>query len=218
MLAIDTAFEFGSLALSYGNEIIEEVLLRESGGFSGILFEQIAKLMDRNSIRLEEVDVYGAASGPGSFTGVRMGLTAAKAMAEAHGKPCFGVSNLAAMARYGTENWRAAVLDARRGEVYGGLFGAAEAAEIVAPFPVWLAGLPAEVSEFLAFDFGPFEAALRESRFARAARTVAPRAIASSVAEIALELFRAGENGDPALADANYVRRSDAELLWKDRI
>lgn len=215
VLAIDTANEFGSLALSYGNETLEEVLLHEPDGYSSVLFEQIANLMSRNSLRLDEVDVYAAASGPGSFTGVRIGLSAAKALAEANGKPCFGVSNLAAMAQYGTAGTRAAFADARRGEVYGGVFGLARTSEVVAPFPRWLDGLPDHVEEFLAFDFDPFDAPLRSSRFAAVARTRVPRALAARVAEIALERFRAGEDGDPAPLDANYVRRSDAELLWK---
>jgi len=216
VLAVDTTHEFGSLALNFGSETLGETPLHEPGGFAGVLFEQIQTLLDRHNLKLDEVDVYAAASGPGSFTGVRIGLAAVKALAEAKGKPCFGVSVLAAMASYGTAPQKAAILDARRGEIYGGLFGVAAGPETVAPFPVWLASLPPGVGEFVAFDFLPFDSVLDASPFAHAARTKIPRSIAGAVAEIALDLFRAGENGDPALLDANYVRRSDAELAWKD--
>ncbi len=217
VLAIDTAHEFGSLALSYGGETLEQTLLHEPGGFSGVLFEQIEKLLRRNTVKLSAVDLYAAGEGPGSFTGVRIALTAAKALAEANRKPCYGVSNLAAMANFGTAGHRAVVMDARRGEVYGGVFGERPSPELVAPFPRWLEILPAETEEFLAFDFAPFEAVLASSRFAHAARTRIPRALAASMAELALQRFRTGESADPAILDANYVRRSDAELLWKDR-
>ena len=216
VLAIDTAQEFGSLALAYGGELLEEVPLHAPDGFSGILFDQLQKLLRRNHMELKEVDLYAAAAGPGSFTGIRIGLSAAKSLAFANTKPCYGVSNLAAMANLGTEATRAAVIDARRGEVYGAVFGADPTLEMVAPFPHWLAALPEGVREILAFDFSPFALALDASPYARASRTNCPRALAASVAELALERFRLGEDGDPALVDANYVRRSDAELLWID--
>ena len=217
VLAVDTAHEFGSLALSHGEERLEEIALHAPDGFSSILFDQIQKLLSRNHVQLNEVDVYAAAAGPGSFTGIRIGLSAAKALAFAHAKPCYGVSNLAAMANLGTEATRAVVIDARRGEVYGGLFGAHAQPEVVAPFPRWLGALPNTVSELLTFDFAPFALTLDASPLAGAIRTTCPRALASSIAELALKRFRLGENGDPALVDANYVRRSDAELFWTDR-
>lgn len=213
-LAIDTSHEFGSLALASETAILEETLLHEPGGFSGILFEQIGALLGRHNLHPADIDLFAAAAGPGSFTGVRIGLTAAKALAEAHAKPCFGVSNLAAMAESGACSARAVFLDARRGEVYGSVFGADE---VVAPFGDWIASLP-DVREFLAFDFTPFEAALAQSRFADCVRTRVPRAIAGAIAKLAIARHSAGDLGDPAALDANYVRRSDAELLWKDRL
>jgi tRNA threonylcarbamoyladenosine biosynthesis protein TsaB len=213
VLALDTANEFGSLALSYGEETLEEVPLHAPEGYSGILFDQIGRLLQRNALRLDEVDVYAVAAGPGSFTGIRVGLSAAKALAVVGGKPCYGVSNLAAMATFGTAPARAALVDARRGEIYGAVFGEIDAPETVSPFPQWLASLSPNVAEFLAFDFTPFEVALAGSGFRCAARTRVPRALAAAIAEIALARFRSGEPGDPAPLDAHYVRRSDAELL-----
>jgi tRNA threonylcarbamoyladenosine biosynthesis protein TsaB len=213
VLAMDTANEFGSLALTYGEETLEEIPLHAPEGYSGVLFDQIGRLLKRNALRLDEVDVYAVAAGPGSFTGIRVGLSAAKALAVVGSKPCYGVSNLAAMASFGTVARYAAFIDARRGEIYAGVFGEITEPETVAPFPQWLAGLPDDVGEFLAFDFTPFEAALGGSRFSAAARTRVPRGLAAAIAEIALDRFRAGDPGDPAPLDANYVRRSDAELF-----
>jgi len=76
--------------------------------------------------------------------------------------------------------------------------------------------LPEGSLEFVALDFSPFAAALEGTRFAGAAVTTAPRALASAVGRIAGERWRAGEVGDPAGIEANYVRRSDAELFWRE--
>jgi tRNA threonylcarbamoyladenosine biosynthesis protein TsaB len=217
VLALDTANDFGSIALTYGDETLEEASLHSPDGFSGILFDQTDRLLKRNAVTLPQVDIYAAGMGPGSFTGIRIGLSAVKALAVAAGKPCYGISNLAAMANFGSAATHAAILDARRGEIYGAVYGAHSSAEVVTAFPEWLASIPAETEEFLAFDFTPFEAALSSSRFAHGTRTTVPRALAASIAELSLAKFRAGEHGDPALLDANYVRRPDAELLWRDK-
>jgi len=217
ILAIDTTHEFGSLALLRGAEVLEETLLHSPEGFGQILFGRIAELLARHATQTAEVDCFAAAAGPGSFTGVRIGLACIKGLAEATGKPAVGVSNLAAMATFGSAALRAVVLDARRGEVYGAVYdahGAAVVPESVSPFTVWLETLPPGEIEFVSMDFSPFALALAGTRFAGSPVTTAPRALAAAVGRIARERLRAGQAADPAALDANYVRRSDAELLW----
>lgn len=219
ILAVDTTHEFGSLALLRGSQVLEEMLLHAPEGFGQILFGRLGDLLSRHGAKPTDVDCFAAASGPGSFTGVRIGLATVKGLAEATGKPAVAVSNLAAMARHGSGGLRAVVLDARRGEVYGAVYdasGRAVAAETVMPFKEWLDRLPEGEIEFVAMDFSPFAAALEGTRFAGAAVTTAPRALAAEVGRIAYEQWRAGQAGDPAGIDANYVRRSDAELFWKE--
>jgi tRNA threonylcarbamoyladenosine biosynthesis protein TsaB len=219
ILAVDTTHEFGSLALLRGGEALEEMLMHSPEGFGQILFARLAELLARQACQTAEVDCFAAASGPGSFTGVRIGLAAVKGLAEATGKPVVAVSNLAAMATFGSAAMRAVVLDARRGEVYGAVYdarGAAVAPETVMPFTAWLGTLPDGEIEFVSLDFSPFAAALAGTRFAGAAVTTAPRALAAAVGRIAGERLRAGKAADPAGIDANYVRRSDAELFWKE--
>ena len=219
ILAIDTTRDFGSLALVENGEPIEEVLLHSPDGFSPILFDRIGRLLASHSTAPADIACFAAASGPGSFTGVRVGLAAAKGLAEATGKPVVAVSNLQALAWFGSAPLRATVLDARRGEIYGAVFDAALAEvepERVCRFPEWLAQLPGAVGEFIALEFGPFRAALEGSRFGAARLVEAPRALAAAVGRIAWERLEAGTAADPAAIDANYVRRSDAELFWKD--
>src|SRR4051812_38266104 len=123
-LAIDTAAEFGSIALLDNDRVREEVLLHAPEGFSGILFSEIDTLLKRQNALLSEIDLFAAASGPGGFTGVRVGLSAIKGLAEAMQKPAAGVSNLEALATFGTgSGLRAPLIDARRGEVYAALLG-----------------------------------------------------------------------------------------------
>jgi tRNA threonylcarbamoyladenosine biosynthesis protein TsaB len=87
---------------------------------------------------------------------------------------------------------------------------------VVAKFPVWLETLPAGV-EFAATDFSPFRAGLAGTKFQDAAPVVTvPRALAAAIARIAAARWQRGEASDPAALDANYVRRSDAELFWKE--
>lgn len=219
ILAVDTTHEFGSLALLRGAEVLEEVLLHSPEGFGQILFGRIAELLDRRGRNAGEVDCFAAASGPGSFTGVRIGLACVKGLAEATGKPVVAVSNLAAMATFGSAPLRATVLDARRGEVYGAVYdarGAAVVPETVMPFTAWLGTLPDGDIEFISTDFTPFAAALAGTGFEGAPVTTAPRALAAAVGRIAREVWRSGRAADPAAIDANYVRRSDAELFWKE--
>lgn len=219
ILAIDTTHEFGSIALLAGEELLEEVLLHAEGGFGQILYGHLSRLLDRHGWKVEDIECFAAASGPGSFTGVRVGLACVKGLAEAVGKPVVAVSNLQALAAFGTGPLRATVLDARRGEIYGAVYDAAlhpVEPEIVMKFPQWLETLPQGPIEFVSTDFTPFRAALCGTRFANAPVVDAPRALAGAIAKIALGKIREGLAVDPAQIDANYVRRSDAELFWKE--
>lgn len=219
VLAVETTSEFGSIALAQGDQITGEILLHSTDGFAHILFEHLQRLLERHNLKLDEIDCFAAASGPGSFTGVRVGLSAVKGLAEACGKPVVAVSNLQAIAFCGTNPIRAAVLDARRGEVYAALFDSGArpiSPETVSKLPAWLDSLPDEPIEFLSTDFSPFRPALDATRFAGAIVTEVPRALAGRIALIAAAQFATGAAADPAAIDANYVRRSDAELFWKE--
>jgi tRNA threonylcarbamoyladenosine biosynthesis protein TsaB len=214
ILAVDTTHEFGSLALVRGGTLVEEAAVHAPDGFAHVVYGALAGLLERNSMTLTEIDCYAAASGPGSFTGVRIGLACVKGLAEAMRKPAVAVSNLQAIASFGSAGLRAAVLDARRGQIFGAVYDAAGclvSPEVVAKVEAWLASLPAGDLEFVATDFAPFATALAGKRM-----VTAPRALAGAVASLALARYERGEACDPAALDANYVRRSDAELFWKE--
>ena len=219
ILAVDTTAEFGSVALVADGALVSEILIHSPEGFGGILYGRLENLLRGAGWKLDHIDCFAAAAGPGSFTGVRIGLAAVKGLAEATGKPAIAVSNLAALAWFGTAPLRAAVLDARRGQIYGAVYDenlAEVSPEIVTGFPTWLETLPAGDLEFVATAFAPFRPALAGTRFENVPVREAPRAQACAVGSIAAIRYRSGLAQDPAALDANYVRRSDAELFWKE--
>ena len=194
ILAVDTTSENGSIAITDGERVLEEIALKSDDGFAHVLFGEIEKLLVRNGLRLADIDGFAAASGPGTFTGVRVGLTAVKGLAEAMSRRVVAVSNLKAMAFFGTGELRASWLDARRGEIYGAVYDASLKLvqdEVVMKYEAWLAGLP-ENAEILS----------------------AQRLLAGAIGRVAAREFDLAL--DPSEVDANYVRRSDAEMLWKD--
>ncbi len=193
VLAVDTTQEHGSVALARGGELLEEVTIHSPSGFAHVLYGHLRELLDRCGERLDEIDFFAAAAGPGSFTGVRVGLACVKGLAEALGKPAAAVSNLQALATFGNAPLRAPVIDARRGEIYGAVYdqsGVLVMPEVVMKLEDWRRTLPPG-AELIGND--------------------PPRALAAAVARLA-----PGQARDPAALDANYVRRSDAELFWKE--
>ena len=74
LLALDTTGEFGSIALVDERGVVEEVALHSPEGFAHILFGEIEQLLTRHGLGLGDIDGFASASGPGSFTGVRVGL------------------------------------------------------------------------------------------------------------------------------------------------
>jgi tRNA threonylcarbamoyladenosine biosynthesis protein TsaB len=211
ILAIDTTSSFGSLALHEDGQTLEEIPVHAPDGFGQVLYTQIELLLRRHEWDLSSIDVFASAAGPGSFTGVRIGLTAAKGLAEALGKGAVAVSNLQALAAFGEGGARGVVMDARRGEIYGAVYNAdlrLISPEVVTTFPMWLSDLDPVLTEIISPDFGPFRAS-----FSLDIPVIESRILAAAIAHIAA----AAPAQDPALLDANYVRRSDAELLWTDK-
>jgi tRNA threonylcarbamoyladenosine biosynthesis protein TsaB len=212
LLAVDTTSESGSIALTEDGRVIEEVSLdAPAEGYAHILFDEITRLLARQGLGLRDIDCFASAAGPGSFTGVRVGLTAVMGLAEANRCKVVAVSNLEALAWFGSRPLRATVLDARRGAIYGAVYDASlriVQEEIVTPFESWIAHLPHGDIEIVTNGFALPAQPLPVIQ--------APRALAGAMAQIAARRFAEGLSVDPAQIDANYVRRSDAELFWRD--
>ena len=124
ILMIDTSGPACGVALSRGGKLVCEMTLT-----SGLTHSQrVAPMMDAalemSGMTLEDIDLFGAVVGPGSFTGVRIGVTTVKALAYAQGKPCIAVDALEALAQNGAafDGLLCPILDARAQQVYGAIF------------------------------------------------------------------------------------------------
>lgn len=102
LLAVDTTSDFGSIALSDEGRVMEELAVDSAGGYAHVLFDEIARLLARHGLSLGDIDCFASAAGPGSFTGVRVGLTAVMGLAEANRRRVVAVSNLQALASFGS--------------------------------------------------------------------------------------------------------------------
>jgi tRNA threonylcarbamoyladenosine biosynthesis protein TsaB len=220
VLAFDTTRRTGSLALWLSDALAEAVLIEAPDGFGSVLYQQIDELLARHETTLAEIDGFAAASGPGSFTGIRVGLSAVKALAEIHGKPAVAVSNLKAIAAAAQAELRIPLLDARRGEVFAACYDGelqevfketvCNCAELVERFR-------GQSPTYIAADASIFESAAPAEPASAQKRSIVNPAIAQGVAEIAVKELAAGRGQKPEQIDANYIRRPDAEVNWKGR-
>ena len=193
ILALDTASDQASVAVRVAGATLSEEAVTTTDGHSHLIFQMIQAALEKAGIGLAEVDCFATACGPGSFTGVRLCMTAMKGLAEAMGKPVIGISNLRALATFGTAELRRPMIDARRGQVYAAVYDSS-------------LRLISEETLGKADDW-------KSEPQLESITITAP--LASAIAYCA-ELDGPGKWHDPAFLDANYVRRSDAEMFWTD--
>ena len=219
LLATDTSGKHGSIALARGSsdgscDVIEVVPLA-GGTFSAQLVPQIAALLAHRGFSKSDIGAFVVASGPGSFTGLRVGLAAIKALAEILGKPIVAVSLLEVIALSGgTQGKVTAALDAGRGEVYLGEYEVAEhsarvlSEQLLRKEEGWAAvhGSPVITSD----------RALAEAAHAAGLTTSVVEPVdAAALATVGWRKIRSGDTVSPEQLEANYIRRSDAEIFAK---
>jgi len=226
LLAIDTSGKNGSLAVAEvalgqsGVTIIELVPLA-GGTFSAQLIPQVSALLTKHSQSKNDITAFAAASGPGSFTGLRVGLAAIKALAEVLQRPIASVSLLEAIARSAKKDGRVlAALDAGRGEVYVGDYEITR--DNVGVRALTQSERLLNKNEFLTEARGAFvvtpDAGLSE--FLQVAGTRSERVsppTSADIARIGWQHILHGQIVDPDQLEANYIRRSDAELFSKQQ-
>jgi len=187
-------------------------------------------LLANSSLSLAELDGYAVCAGPGSFTGLRVGLTTVKAWAEIYGKPIAAVSRLQALAVNDSRTDQplvASYIDARREQAFAALH--AVVGDGLEP-----------IGEASVISLSDFVAKVKEEAKGKSVRWVTPDpkmleslpewpSLAASghilavatppfarcIGLLAYRKFRQGNTTDALSLDANYVRRSDAEVFWK---
>jgi tRNA threonylcarbamoyladenosine biosynthesis protein TsaB len=222
LLAIDTSGKQGSIALTRAGEPsadggdfeVIEIAPLTGGTFSAQLIPQIADLLSRNGFMKTAIAALAVGSGPGSFTGLRIGLAAVKALAEVLSKPIAAVSLLeVCVSASGAQGPVMAVLDAGRGDVYVGEYQVPASGQARREHMLTRA-------EFLSHASG-WTVVTPDSTLAEAASAAGLSVIslapisAADVARLGWRKLQSGETVTPEQLEANYIRRTEAEMLEK---
>jgi tRNA threonylcarbamoyladenosine biosynthesis protein TsaB len=235
-LALDTSSRSGSLAVLQNERLIGCVSAASDEIYSSRMFRHLDFLLRELSLELAEFDLFAVAAGPGSFTGLRVGLAAAKGWSEVYGKPIAAISALEAIAAqtHSQASHVVPVLDAHRGQIYFGVYKPVNAAN--GEMRLALEGeecvmTPEEFLESLrARGFSDYTIAtptpsllsaaasrnetLRKDDECRPVQEVSAL-LAPHIGQLGYQRACLGQVVDALALDANYVRRSDAELHWK---
>jgi tRNA threonylcarbamoyladenosine biosynthesis protein TsaB len=230
VLALDTTSEQGGAGIYRDQQCLASV---ENPGpanlYSVTLFQMVERLLGEARLTLGDIELFAVAIGPGSFTGIRVGVAATQGWASALHRPVKGISVLEAMveAAQPKTDWAVPILDARRGEVYAGLFRRWPPQALFQPEGEGFVLKPDALRSFLEelARSAPGRAVtcvVRQcDRLSEAWRESLPasfhwQSVAGSlVAAMARLALRAGQEGrlqSPAELDAYYIRRPDAEL------
>ena len=231
ILAIDTSGQAGGITLAEAEagefRLVESAAIA-GGTFSAQLIPTLAALLKKHGYGVKDIGGFAAASGPGSFTGLRVGLSAIKGLAETLHKPIATVSLLEAMAMLTDHQGTiAAAMDAGRKEIFFGVYEQsgqgdgraltmqreelltqdgflAALASLAVEEPVWLVTSDTALAELAA------QSGCAVNMVARPGSDV--------IARIGAGKLLAGETVSVEALDANYLRRSDAEIFFKGKI
>ncbi|HKV28084.1 MAG TPA: tRNA (adenosine(37)-N6)-threonylcarbamoyltransferase complex dimerization subunit type 1 TsaB [Candidatus Acidoferrales bacterium] len=229
LLAVDTSTQSGSLAVLRDGRLEGVVSTFADEPYSARLFRQLGFLLDELHLEMRQFDVFAVVAGPGSFTGLRVGLAAVKAWAEVFEKPVVAVSGLEAVASQNQSDTEliAPVMDARRGQIYAALFrrdGSSlvrESDDHVCSPQEFFAEIAAQARDSRVRFTSPcpelIQPILNASNIAPAISRHVKRVssvLAPVIGELGYDRAKRGEVTDALRLDANYIRRADAEPLW----
>ena len=228
ILAIDTASSVSSVAVASEGKLQAEVTVEAGRTHSETLLSHIEGALSFAGVERSALTGVAVSIGPGSFTGLRIGLATVKAIAYGLGIPLVGVSTLAALALAFPvpDVYTLVLMDAQKGNAYAGLYEWRDES-LHEVRPVRVAPLAEAIAE--AADRGKPVLLTGELAVKKRARlgnlpdnvTLAPAhlltARASHVAWLGIARLAAGERDDPMTLEPFYIRRSEAEVLWEKR-
>jgi tRNA threonylcarbamoyladenosine biosynthesis protein TsaB len=211
ILLIDTCAAAGTIALADASGVSARRELAERSAAADLL-PAVRTLLAEKQLTWSDLDGIAVVHGPGSFTGVRIGVSAAKGLSEGTGKPLIAISRLAVLASLCPSERVHPVLDAGRGEFYVGTYRGMECLREAMLTQKELQAVIAET---------PGVFCVCEARVAEALHELSPCVVAEPVAADAYALacaaFAARAFADVAALDGNYLRRADVEMLEKQR-
>jgi tRNA threonylcarbamoyladenosine biosynthesis protein TsaB len=231
ILAIDTASPCASLAISSGDHIVASLNVRSNRPHSQNLFSYISSILRLAEMKIEEISAFAAATGPGSFTGLRVGLATIKGLADSLGKPCLGVDSLDIQAlTFSPDGLRLVMIGAGRGEVYCGLREVASG-EIISRPASDKVGKPLSVLQTLIQDLNRSLLIvtgteglkykdetlnlIKDLKVADPVNVVFLGESLNTSATLAQIASRLMKKNQPSPTTPHYVRPSDAEIKWK---
>lgn len=221
ILAFETSAKAASVALLQDGILLGEYYQNSGQTHSRTLMKMAEDLLRNCDLTAQQVDAVACAAGPGSFTGIRIGVAAAKGFAWGRELPCFGVSTLEAMAASagGFDGVVCCAMDARREQVYNALFRSERGClhRLCDDRALSIAALQAELEEIEApiLLLGDGAALCAEQITLQQQLILSPEHLrmqrASGVALAAARQMAAGASGDGAALTPNYLRLSQAE-------
>lgn len=228
-LAIDTCESRGSVAVRKDGRLISLRRHKAASDYSLWLLPSVDEVLAEAGTTLEGIGLLAVVTGPGSFTGLRVGLTTVKAWAEVYGTRVVGVSRLEAMARQAEAGagFIAATYTAQRGQIFAGLYRREGNALVIVEGELVIeaeafvefveARCEGEKVAWVSLDPELITNAKGWGLRARRGETVVRCEpwLPDAIGELAEERAGRGEFTDALMLDANYVRRSDAEIFWK---
>ena len=230
ILALDTSTSLASVAITSSETVIAESAFTCNRSLSARLVPEIEHLLGFAGLAINDIDLFAASIGPGSFTGVRCGVATVQGLALATGKPCAGFSSLAMLAMNFTFTTHpvCALLDARKSEVYAGLYDCSAAtptpllANCVMPIEQFLRLIPAATDRPVVFageGAQRYRGTILSHRGELALMAPFSHNIgrAAHGAMLALQLFHNGKAIEPAQLLPDYIRASEAELARRAR-
>lgn len=225
VLALETATLAGSIAIVDDVEgLIGEVKVSVKIAHSERLMPSVEWLLKASGISVNEIDVFAVSIGPGSFTGLRIGLSTVKGFAFATGKPVVPVRTLDAFARTMPfcSHLVCPMLDARKNEVYAALYrwDNAICTKIMPETSIRPDELLKETTGTVVFtgDGAKLYRNVISDTLNTGAIFAPPSHMspsASAVAEIAIEMTKQGLTADPVSLTPFYIRKSEAEIKWQ---
>lgn len=217
--SVDSSATPASVCLFEDDKIIAEYYLNTGFTHSQTLMAMLESVLKISGKRADDIDLYAVNSGPGSFTGVRIGVSAVKGMAYAQDKPCVEVSTLESMAYnfLGSHTIVCACMDARRRQIYHGLFRVDGdrierlCEDKAIAIEELLSGLPNGEEIILVGDGAELVYQSAEDPAVKLAPPNLRYQRASSVALAAVETYNRGDVVSPAALMPRYLRLSQAE-------
>jgi tRNA threonylcarbamoyladenosine biosynthesis protein TsaB len=219
ILSVETATLSGSVALSRGEHLLAAFAGDSGVSHSNTLLNDIDKLLSETKVDLANIDLFAVATGPGSFTGLRIGIATVKGFAATLDRPCAGIPTLPAIALAAGESVRSvALLPAGRGEVFAQLFSVTKDLFVTALdqathiSPQRLIEKYGSLEDVLWCGDGAIANRLLLERESHGRIAPPVSILATHVASLALTKFREKQLERPDTLQAIYVRPSDAEL------